>query len=435
MSVLINRTKKIWNFIYGQVILQALVGVSGLILIRLMSKAEYAEFSIAFGLQSMMTPIVDVGFSYAIVALVGNRQSDNGLISRYVQIALSIRRYTFAILAIISFLFYFLAVKHIMPIYYSILVFLGVIFSVYNLKYVLYLTVFKIKGLIKEFYFCQNSMGFLRLGLITALYYGGFLSGWTAVWVGAIQNWVMGFISARKLSSILKIQDEISPEREYQKDFIAFIRPQIPGAVFFAVQGQIALWIIAYFGNHANIAETAALGRLSQVFTLASGFTSVIVEPYFARITKDRIFRNYIFMVVVYMSFCIIILILTHFFKSQVLWILGGKYYNVGGSVFVSCLNSCVYLLSSLIYAMNMSRKWIFSWLFWLIIASTILIQCIYSMFIKLDTVYSVVLFQLWTGVVSLVIHLGVSIYWIWKTQAELKGSGESLSAVSEKVL
>src|SRR2546429_7619042 len=73
----------ITSFLAGQGLIQLLNVVTGFLLLRWMSVESYAQFSIAFGFQSMLQWLVDLGTVGAIVALVGNRGKEREVVGKY----------------------------------------------------------------------------------------------------------------------------------------------------------------------------------------------------------------------------------------------------------------------------------------------------------------------------------------------------------------
>ncbi len=60
--------KKLSTFVGGQSAVQLLNAATGLLLLRLMTKPDFAIYAIALGIQGMITILTDIGFGGAISA-------------------------------------------------------------------------------------------------------------------------------------------------------------------------------------------------------------------------------------------------------------------------------------------------------------------------------------------------------------------------------
>ncbi len=84
---------KLGEFFLTQGLMQLLMAVGGFLLLRWMPVEDYAVFTLAFAIQSAMIAFVDVGFSAAVVPLVGARGTDRAVIGAYVAGARRLRRW------------------------------------------------------------------------------------------------------------------------------------------------------------------------------------------------------------------------------------------------------------------------------------------------------------------------------------------------------
>src|SRR4051812_24886222 len=82
MSVLQRLLLKIRNFIIGQALNQLTMAVIMFCLVRWMSREDYGKFAVAFGFQSTIGLLSDLGVSGCIVALSGERAHDPAVVGR-----------------------------------------------------------------------------------------------------------------------------------------------------------------------------------------------------------------------------------------------------------------------------------------------------------------------------------------------------------------
>lgn len=55
-----------------------------------------------------------------------------------------------------------------------------------------------------------------------------------------------------------------------RRGIVKFVAPLVPEHVYFVVQGQLGLFLLAYFGSSASVAELGALTRLAVLITILS---------------------------------------------------------------------------------------------------------------------------------------------------------------------
>ncbi|MFM6347381.1 MAG: polysaccharide biosynthesis protein, partial [Dolichospermum sp.] len=85
--------KLLSKFVSVQLIVQALGFVSGIILIRSLSKEEYSYLTIANSMQSMMNGLADSGVSIGISEIAGKVWSDKYRFSQLIVSALELRKW------------------------------------------------------------------------------------------------------------------------------------------------------------------------------------------------------------------------------------------------------------------------------------------------------------------------------------------------------
>src|SRR6185437_17015775 len=76
------------------------------------------------------------------------------------------------------------------------------------------------------------------------------------------------------------------PSKEKRQEIVHLAMPTMPGAIFYAFQGQISILLITLFGHTTAVAGLGALNRLSRVFVLFAQMSPLLIEPYFARLPR-----------------------------------------------------------------------------------------------------------------------------------------------------
>ena len=88
-------------------------------------------------------------------------------------------------------------------------------------------------------------------------------------------------------------RDPVAPARirPARREVVRYLLPTLPGAVYFALQGQIVIWLAATFAGTSSLAEVGALGRLGLLIGFFSGLAPVVFLPRLVRLADERLFR------------------------------------------------------------------------------------------------------------------------------------------------
>ncbi len=398
-------------FIAGQGSVQILNIISGFLLLRWLSIEAYAQQSIAFGFQSTLGILIDLGFSGSIIALVGDRVSDKEVVGNYIRSAKHFRYRLFAILIPVAVIAFPLVMfKHHWDLITQLLLFISIISSLFFQGWVSYYSApLLMNQRIKEFYQPQILSGFSRILLCFSLYLMSGLSAWTTAWVNSTViaiNGLLYFRASKPLVAEPKYSDS-----KIQQEMLSYLTPLIPGTIFAALQGQISLLLITLFGQTKSIAEVAALGRLGQLFLILSAFNSVIIMPYIAKVEHQHLLRRYLQILGTVSAISIALCTLAFAFPQPLLWILGSKYQSLRLETSWIVAVSCINYVSGVMWIMHSARKWIYWWLTILYIMSLLLTQIICIVSIRMDTTLNVIYFSFFTALSTLIVHFINGIY------------------------
>lgn len=348
------------SFFLGQGAVQAINAVVSLLLVHLLSTEAYAQFGLAFGFQTTAASLMDLGFASTIIPLVGDRLNDRTLVGKYVLAARRLRNKAFILLAPITVITFF-SIGHKQHWGWTLQVLLAsaILLALYSSGNVAcYSAPFILYRRLKEFYIPQTLSGVVRLLLYVFLHFVGALSAWTAALVSALN---VTFISRTLAKQSEHLVDQtVRDTRAAEREIIQYVLPAMPAVIFAAFQSQISLFLISIFGETVNIAQVAALGRIAQLFMVLQVFYMVIVEPYIARLDRERLLKTYLGLIALATAAFIPVVAFGFSYPSAILWLLGSKYSGlhdvIGWLVLATCLNQ----IASLVYIMNRARKWVF---------------------------------------------------------------------------
>ena len=419
-------TRLLSQFLTGQIVIQALNFLTGFLLLRWLSVTAYAQFSVAFAFQSTLGMLIDLGFSGSIVALVGSRGGDADIVGRYIRSARHFRNRMFVVMLGVSVIAFPLVTRNQhWPVSTKIFLFGAILASLFFQGWAMYAAPLLINGRIKEFYQAQIFAAAGRLCCCFVLFETAALSAWTAAWVAAAALAVTGLLYRRKSEHL--ISEPYRSDSVFNKEMLGYLVPLMPAVVFTALQGQITILLIACFGKTETIANIAALGRLGQLFLIFGAFNSVVIEPYFAKLSPSRLFTRYAQTIVIAIATASFIAVVAFLFPQPLLWVLGSKYQGlgeyIGWVVGIACLN----YIAGVLFTINSARKWRFWWYACLEIPLLLIVQAAALTLTDIGTMKGAIAFSLVTNIGWLLTHLIVGIYGLKQTRRDLKHDDHNL--------
>jgi O-antigen/teichoic acid export membrane protein len=388
--------KTLSKFISVQLIVQGLGVASGILLVRTLSQQEYAYFTIAFAMQSTMNILADSGVGIGLTSIGGRVWNDPHRFGQLISTALRVRRWLAVIAALV-----------VTPLLLWLLIGKGT-----SVPYAGLLALFVLLGLN-----CQLSTGVLmvvprlckqidrvqRLDLVASISRLVLLIAAYFILLNAAVATFAALCSVLAQFLLLKywvadsIETSVPPNADDQAAIGRIIRNEAPNSVFYCIQGQLTIWLIAIFGNAQKIAEVGALGRLSIVFTIIGAVMTSIVLPAFARCQEPRrLLRLYLQIIGCFCFFGVSLVALAALFPDQLLWVLGAKYAHLKSElVLMMCLSAASAVVGGM-WSLNTARAWIrYSWLN---IPGVLITQAVLLFLLDVSTINGVLLF----GILSL---------------------------------
>lgn len=404
-------TSLIIRFLAGQGSVQLLNLISGFLLLRWLSVEAYAQYSVAFGFQSMIGILVDLGFSGSIIALVGDRLHNKEIVGTYIRAAKHFRNRLFAFiipLAVVAFpLFTF---KQNWNWLTQLLLIISIVSSLFFQGWISYYSApLLINQRLKEYYQPQIMAAGGRLVLCYVLYLSSILFSWTTAWVNAAVIAVNGSLYRSAAKSL--ITEPFQSDPKVNREMVNYLLPLIPGIVFMAFQGQISVFLITWFGQNKSIAEVAALGRLGQIFMIFSAFNSVVVEPYIAKVARQNLAKRYFQILGAALVISISLSIISFLFPQPFLWVLGPKYHHLQAEIGWMVSGSCLSYIGGVMWTMHSARKWIYWWGSFLYIILLMATQIICVAVMDLSTTINVIYFSFITTCIVMLVHIIGAIY------------------------
>ncbi|MDB9467031.1 lipopolysaccharide biosynthesis protein [Dolichospermum circinale] len=376
--------KTLTKFISIQLIVQALNLASGILIIRLLSKQEYAYFTLANAMQAAMNVLADSGIGSALSAIGGRVWQDPYRFGQLINTAMYLRRYlaVIATLVVTPILFWML-LQNGASIGYTVILIVGILLELYfYLEIGVLNTVLRLHTQIDRIQRLALSGAGSRLAILGGAF--NFLNAGVGVFASTIASWLQAMVLRSWSRNIISTKASVS--QDDRKEILKIVASQVPNSIYFCVQSQLAVLLISIFGNTQNIAEIGALSRLGIIFSLITSVMAEIVLPNFARCqTPSILFRRYLQILGLYSLFSVALVGLAFLFPSQFLWILGGKYSHLQREVVLLVINLVMQSVLSLTWSLNSSKGWMLSG--WLSIPVGIITQVILLMILDVSTI------------------------------------------------
>ncbi len=339
------------------------MAISGFLLLRWMPVREYAVFTLAFAIQSTMLAVVDMGFSNAIVPLVGGRIDSPEIIGSYVVAARKLRGMLLPfVLAGGAVAFLGLGHRQAIPTSEIVIIFLLATVTVcFNAINAVYSAPIVIRQQLRVFYRLQNGIALLRLVAYAVAYFGQLLRGVVAVGVNTVLTAGLAIAVRNRGRPLVAGTNGAEAVAAARRDIVRFVTPQIPILLFNAVEGQIMIFLISFLGHGAALADIGALARLNMLFAFTPATLGWVVQPYFARIEKPIVRRRFWQILAIGGLGLAVAPMIGFLWPRPFLWLLGPKYGHLGIEVGLLLLSGALGVLTGLVATLSTARKWIYA--------------------------------------------------------------------------
>ena len=409
------------RFFTVQLLVQAATAVAGIAIIRILSKTEYAWYSIATSLTFSATALTDCGVGVALLTLGGKVWQDREALGSLITSALSIRKWLVGAVALGAGIVVPLLLRRDGATLLPSLSITGVVILsiVLQLAIGLYGVVPKLRA---NYSILQNSAIAaiaVRLCLIGCIYLC-FANATTAMLANAagfgVQIWFYHRFAAREVNL------QAPPRKETLGEILGIVRKQVPYEVYGAISGQLGVLLISIFGNSGRVADVGAIGRLAMVFTAMSGVLSNVLLPRFARCQDPARLRSLFFRILgLYSAVVSSVLVIGWLFPNQLVGILGHNYAGLGDQCLLALGGSVAGSILVAAWGLNISRGWIVP--AWLGVTLGVASQVLGIILFDVRTVHGVLLMNLLTSLVGLAFHLTASSYFFHRDKTGLLSS------------
>lgn len=411
--------RRLLAFFLGQGAIQALNLLTGFLLVRWLSAEAFAQYSVAFGFQSSIGVLADMGVAGSIVALAGQGGTDPETIGRYTRSAKHLRGWLLALVlpgAVVGFLW--LTGRQAGWGWELRLALLGsVLFSLWCQGWLAFLEVpLLTHQRLGDYYRAQLPGIGWRLGASGALFALGRLGAATTAWINSLSMLAVALAFRRRGRGLVAEPARADPGAN--REMLRYLGPLAPGMIFYALQGQLTLWLITAFGRSQNIAEVAALGRLTQVLLVLFALNGVIISPYVARLPFAKLAGRYVLLAAGATVMGVTLTLFSLAFPSAMLWIIGPRYAHLAPEFPWSIAAWSLNYLGAVLWTISTARKWVFWWHTALFIVTITAVQAVGVWALDLTTTLGIFQFSILTALAGLAVYLvgAARGYWLeWR--------------------
>ena len=400
------KLRRIAEFLVSQGITTAGNVIYGLLCVRLLPIGEYAKFVVVFSVQASLMILLDVGISGSFIPLIGERVDDSKLIADYLASLRQIAHWLFAVAVPATIFAYPLMVRnrHWSWQIVTAMVAIVLVSAWFARVGAAYGSVLILKRDRRRWYRAQMFTSFGAVGLIGVFAFLHWLGAFVAILISVGRGIAIAAIYYSRAGTLLGVKG--NPSRNKRKAIVHLTLPAIPSVIYYALGGQISVFLITIFGHTAAVASIGALTRLGQIFALVQPINGILIEPYFARLPRAQL-RSHYLMAVAGAAVCGAALVaLARAVPELFLWVLGPQYARLQTEVVLVILSGAIGLITGVMASINGSRRFIYYSFVLTDIILTLILQAVYIWKFDLSSVKAV----LWFNIVTMIPTVSVAI-------------------------
>lgn len=394
-----------------QVFTQVLNGVVAFVLIRTLTKQDYAWFTIATGMAAVLNALNDGGVATAVTSIGGGIWQDRSRLSSLMSAALAtLNRMVFlAAVVVVPLLTWLLWEKGASWLTISMVCVLVAGPQWIATRTITLSTANRLHSRIRELQVVEMT-GAVTRSLLTLLPAAlGFVNIYTALGAVAVSVWVQGWLVRKQVMPLLDLPGEAGQMLDYQGRVRSVMRSMYPNVVFNCVQTQLATGLLAVFGSTAQVADLGALNRLSFFGNFIGAPIGHIIGPAFARCQDlQRLRRLFVGVLLGYLALLATFVGGIWWQAPRVLSLFGPKYAHLEHELFLIAVALSVGFVSLIFWSLNFSRGWV-RWV-WVNIPLTLATQVISAFLLETGTVAGAASLMIATSCANLLLGVVVAV-------------------------
>lgn len=389
----LSRWTKILSVLFAlQFCVQIINGLTGVALVRLLTKDQYALLTLSNSVVATINVATDMGLSVALINIGARVLEDKVLHRKLLFDALFIRRVFLVSIALFAapVTFGLLLQNNASLISAAMLTILCLIISGVAASGAVYATVPRLYGQHKLIQVAELSTALCRFAGIALVFFASGMVAVVAMSITAIGQVIYLLRVQHVANAVLpKISNGVS---DFRREIFATVRTLAPTAVFYGFQGHIATFLIGAFGNQEGVAELGAVMRFAIVFQVVSVVLTQVVAPAVARAhSASRLRRMLQICLLAYFAFSMAVLVAAMWLSDYALLVLGPGYYGLGAELTLAMASCSLSGLGVVVWSFVSARGWIRN--LWIVIPLTVIVQAFLAFVLELNTLNGVILF------------------------------------------
>lgn len=404
--------KKLCNTLYpyvitsgGQIVVQALGFMVGILIVRYLTTDEYAIYTLAITMQSTLSVLTDGGIGSGFFSEGGQVWNQPNKLGQVIRTGISLRRrFTFFSLMLTLPVFFILLQYHNISLWYTFAIVISIVPAFYlNLSGAFYEMALKLNQDLVHLHQIQLVTSILRviIQFIVLLIFP------ISILILLVNGIVQYFSTQNLKKRALSFADlSVSSNNELKSRMLKLVIRTLPGTIYFSFSSQITNWLISIFGTTTNIAQLGALGRFSMVFNLFASVFAIVVLSKFSKLPfhSKLITKNFLLILFSLVLFNLVILGFVWVFSTQLLAILGPNYSALTSELFLSILAGTIGLISNSTFSLLSVKSWFINP--FIFIPLSILSIVIGIFLCDVSTLTGVLYLNIFVNLVQLIVYL-----------------------------
>jgi O-antigen/teichoic acid export membrane protein len=389
----------------SQIIVQAVGFASGILIIRFLTVAEYAFFTLGNTLLGVVLLLSDGGISAGVMAQGGKVWEDKKKLGIVVVTGLQMRKkFALVLLSIFLPISLYLLLHNGASWLTSIFILLAIIPAFFAaLSDSLLEIPLKLNQIILPLQKNQITVSIGRLILVASTIFIFPLAYFMILADGASR--IYGIFKIKKVTNIYA--DLSQMEDVLVKNEISLIvKRSLPGLIYYCFSAQISTWIISILGNNASIAQIGALGRISSVLSLVMVLFSTLIVPRFARIRNQpqKLLMYYLQIITFFVLMFLLIIGFVYLLSDQILWVLGENYQGLNAELILVIIGTTISMIMGAAIGLYVSRGWVLN--YYISISSSLFPIIIGCFIFDLSTLKGVLYLNIFVAIIQMLVHV-----------------------------
>jgi O-antigen/teichoic acid export membrane protein len=399
LGALMDRIQR-WSLVLGkfllvQIAVQVVGMLAGIIIVRTVTKEDYALYTIANTLLPALYALANSGVTFAASAIGGRVWQDDRRLGQVIVTALKASRIlSMAVIALVLPLLAFLLRRNGASVAaIGMIAALVSAIALLQLGTAIFIVVPRLRG---DFRFLQRTdltVAVARLALVASAALA-WLDTVVALLASALAN-LLQFLLVR--SRVRRRVDLAVPaDRSMEREMRGVAGRQWLNEVHYLLQGQISVFLLGVFGSTASVADFGALARIGLIFTAVGVSMQNIVLPRFARCQDPRrLAQLYLEILAANTVIAAAPVVAALLLPRPFLWLLGAQYMDLSSELVLVALSTATAVVYGISVSLNAVRAWIIPG--WVVVPFSIVVEALLMLAIGVSTLQQV----LWISILS----------------------------------